>query len=417
MRSPPMALLTEVASPERIGTSSSAATRFAWASLLLLLSACAANQAARGSEAAAREFAAKGYAAAEHADVSTTSHTWTVSGRGVKIVLVEPVRPGVLPVVIYLPGLGENSGSGEHWRTTWASAGYGVVSVQLLDDDATAWSSELARDGDFKALGRQHYAGIVMSRRVQLLADLVSEAQRRSIAGDAAWRRLDWTRVAVAGFDLGAYTAMTVAGEHVRDADDAAGRLHVGAVIALSPFANSAAGSFDTRYRDINVPVLSVTSDVDSDALGLVDNANLREAPFSHMEGANKYLLSLQGLPHWALSGSGDKRLEPGAEPTKRDASDAKASGDDSPQRRRGSRRAGSGAGGNSSRARPDSGFGAGADTASLSSSALQMRLIAARQVSTAFLDAYVKDDARARDWLAGDAKQWLGTTGDLRRR
>jgi len=44
---------------------------------------------------------------------------------------------------------------------------------------------------------------------------------------------------------------MTVAGEHVRDADDAAGRLHVSAVIALSPFANSAAGSFDTRYRDI----------------------------------------------------------------------------------------------------------------------------------------------------------------------
>jgi len=390
--------------------------RFAWASLLLLLSACAANQAPRGSEAPAREFAAKGYAAAEHAAVSTTSHTWTVSGRAVKIVLAEPVRPGVLPVVIYLPGLGENSNSGEHWRTAWASAGYGVVSVQLLDDDATAWNSELARAGDFKALGRQHYAGIVMSRRVQLLADLVSEGQRRSSTGDAAWRRLDWSKVAVAGFDLGAYTAMTVAGEHVRDADDAAGRLHVSAVIALSPFANSAAGSFDTRYRDIHAPVMSVTSDVDGDALGLVDGPNLREAPFSHMEGANKYLLSLQGLPHRALSGSGDtKGLEP--EPTKRNAGDAKASSDDSPQRRRGSRRAGSGAGGNPGRDSPGSGFGAGADTANLSSSALQMRLIAARDVSTAFLDAYVKGDARAREWLADDAKQWLGTTGELRRR
>ena len=322
--------------------------------------------------------------------------------------------------MIYLPGLGETGDSGERWRSAWASAGYGVVSVQLIDDDATAWQSGLARAGDFKALGRQHYAGSVMSRRVQLLAGLVSEGQRRSLAGDAAWQRLDWTKLAVAGFDLGAYTAMTVAGEHVRDADDAAGRLHVSAVIALSPFASSAAGSVDTRYRDIRTPVMSVTSDVDGDALGLVDAAYLREAPFSHMEGSNKYLLSLQGLPHSGLSGSaGAEGLKkPYAEPMKRSQdTDDKASGDDSGQHRRGARRGGSGDSAKSARARPDASSGEGADTTSLSPSALQMRLIAAQDVSTAFLNAYVKDDPLALEWLAGDAKRWLGTMGELRRR
>jgi dienelactone hydrolase len=386
---------------------------------LLLMSACAGHPGQRGGEASTREFAVKGYAPAKHESVSTTSHAWTVSGRVVTLVLSAPVGPGVSPVVIYLPGLGENSGSGERWRTAWASAGYAVVSVQLLDEDATAWKSELARAGDFKALGRQHYAGNVMSRRVQLLADLVGEGQRRSRAGDAVWQRLDWTRVAVAGFDLGAYTAMTVAGEHVRDADDASGRLPVRAVIALSPFASAAAGSIDTRYRDIRVPVMSVTSDVDGDALGLVDGISLRQAPFAHMEGSNKYLLSLQGLPHAGLSGSTDaKGLRPDAEPSKRaQDGDVKTGSDDSGPHRRGGRRGGAGDGAKPGRARQGSGADEGDAITSLSSNALQIRLIVAQDVSTAFLDAYVKDDSVARDWLADDAKRWLGTTGELRRR
>jgi dienelactone hydrolase len=412
-------LTPEEKSPILVATSGPThLTRIACSSLLLLMSACASHPPPRASEASIREFAAKGYAAAEHDLVKTTSYAWTVSGRDVKFVLSEPVRPGASPVLIYLPGLGENSDAGERWRTAWASAGYAVVSVQLLDEDATAWKSELARTGDFKALGRQRYAGTVMSRRVQLLADLVNEGQRRSIAGDVAWQRLNWTKVAVAGFDLGAYTAMTVAGEHVRDADDAAGRLQVSAVIALSPFASPAAGSFDTRYRDIHVPVMSVTSDVDGDALGLVDGAYLREAPFTHMEGSNKYLLSLQGLPHSGLSGSTDaKGLKPDAEPTKRSQdTDGNASSDNSGQQRRG-RRGGSGDGGKPGRARPASSSGEDAGTASLSSSALQIRLTAAQDVSTAFLDAYVKDDSLAREWLADNAKRWLGTRGELRRK
>lgn len=51
--------------------------------------------------------------------------------------------------------------------------------------------------------------------RLHMLLDVLAEAQRRSAAGDGVWQRLDWQRVAVAGFDLGAYTAMIMAGEHV----------------------------------------------------------------------------------------------------------------------------------------------------------------------------------------------------------
>jgi predicted dienelactone hydrolase len=387
-----------------------------FAALFVLLSGCATRPSSRQQEALARQFEAKGYASTEHDSVIATTSTWLVSGQSVRLVLAQPAREAVMPVVIYLPGLGEPSDSGSRWRTAWASAGYAVISVQLLDDDAAAWKSDLARAGEFKSLGRRHYVGTVMSRRVQLLAEVVAEGQRRSTAGESPWQHLDWGKVAVAGFDLGAYTAMTVAGEHVRDAEDATGRVRIHAAIALSPYASVAEGSFDTRYRDIHGPVMSVTSDVDGDALGLVEGAYLRDAPFMHMEGPDKYLLSLRGLPHAALSGAPDaKSLRADADSTNHSQDAAtKESGDDSGRHRRGSRRGASGDGG---RPQDRSGSSEGLGDAKLSTSALQMRMIAVEDVSTAFLDAYLKDDRLAREWLAADAKRWLGAAGELRRK
>jgi hypothetical protein len=39
------------------------------------------------------------------------------------------------------------------------------------------------------------------------------------------------------------------------------------------------------------------------------------------------------------------------------------------------------------------------------------------QDVSTAFLDAYLREDAMAREWLRVDAPRWLGTAAELRRK
>jgi dienelactone hydrolase len=385
----------------------------ATAGLLLLVAACATHSTRQSDEAVVRAFAAKGYAPVEHDPITTTSQVWMVSGQNVKVVLAEPVRSGAWPVVIYLPGLGEPSESGQRWRAAWAGAGYAVLSIQLLDEDATAWRSDLARTGEFKTLGLQRYAGAVMRRRVLLLADLIAEGRRRTAAGEAVGSQLDWNRLAVAGFDLGAYTALTVAGEHVRGAEDAVGRVVVRAAIIVSPYASFADGAFDTRYRDIRAPVLSVTSDIDGDALGLVDGPHLREAPFTQMGGPDKYLLSLHGLSHTVLGGGTEApgRSLNSDSMASSQASAGSSGGDDSSPQRRSGKRAASGEGARPSRGRDGEGGGA----AGLSPTTLQMRLVAAQGVSTAFLDAYLKDDAVARQWLTSNAKGWLGSMGELR--
>jgi hypothetical protein len=45
----------------------------------------------------------------------------------------------------------------------------------------------------------------------------------------------------------------------------------------------------------------------------------------------------------------------------------------------------------------------------------MQLRRVAAQDVSTAFLDAYLNKNARARGWLAADASRWLGSGAELR--
>jgi hypothetical protein len=248
---------------------------------------------------------------------------------------------------------------------------------------------------------------------------VAGEAQRRAAAGDAVWARLDWSRVALAGFELGAYTTMAVAGEHVRDVAAAPAGLSLRAAIALSPHASVAAGSLSTRYRDIAVPVLSVTSDADVDPLGLVEGIALRQAPFEYMPGPDKFLFSLQGLPHAGLggrTGAGEHvPAGPAVEPGVGGRSPTTSGGSNQPPRG-GGRRSGSGP--------PDTGaaaaLGSGRDgnaRSGLSPTALAMRLIAIEDVTTAFLDAYVKDDAMAREWLAADASRWLGPAASLRRK
>jgi dienelactone hydrolase len=383
-----------------------------WVALAVLV-ACSTDQQPGPTDADVQAFAARGYGPAEHRAASTINYAWSVSGQAVNVVVSRPEGSSPAPVVIYLPGLGEPSAAGELWRTAWSSAGYAVLSVQLLAADGLAWSSDLARKGEFRKLGLDRFGWLAMRQRLQLLAAVVSEAQNRSSLGEAEWTRLDWSRVAIAGYDIGAYAALVAAGEHVDGAEDNVHRLTVRAAIALSPFANPAAGAIDTRYRDVRIPVLSVTSNADGDPLGLLDSADQRGVPFGHMQGPDKYLLTLRDVSHARLGGNAGATVpEP---PAQKSASGVGGGGDAKPRRGTDQRR-------NQSESEEASSAGRtrAVDRAvvrGLSANELRMRAIAVQSVSTAFLDAAVKNDSRARMWLEGDAPRWLIGLGALQRK
>ena len=386
-------------------------------SLGLLVSACAGQGGPHGSDPSLHAPTGASYVSTEHTAVATSVDAWPIAGASVKVSLSTPRRAGAAPLIVYVPGLGESSEAGERWRSAWSASGYAVMSVQPRAEDATAWTSDLARAGDFSSLGHQRYAGAAMRRRLDTLAQVLAEAQRRSAAGDELWQRVDWNRVAIAGFDLGAYTAMAIAGERGEGTEEVSVRMRIIAAIAISPIVNASTGSLvNQRYDSIVVPVLSVSSDADGDPLRIVVDPRQRSIPFDRMNGPDKYFLSMYGITHANLSGTPDQAGHgSGSAKSPRDGASS-AGGTDTGRQRGGSgRRRSSGEGTGSDRSRASAEDDAGAD--SLSAKVAQARLLVAQDVTTAFLDAYVKGDSRAREWLSNEATRSLGASGELRRK
>ncbi|PIM53011.1 hypothetical protein CS062_11695 [Roseateles chitinivorans] len=376
----------------------------------LLLSGCGGGppKARLEEQQQQREFAARGYAPSGEA-VTVQSLAWRLRGDDVRLSLVLPAGAGdgsaPRPVVLYLPGLGESEQAGLVWRRAWAAAGYAVLSVQPLDDDATAWSSDLARSAEFTELGRRHYADAQMRRRLARLDELLAEAQRLGRQGEAPWRALDWSRTAVAGYELGAQLAMALAGERQADGTVLALKtVRPVAAIVISP--QLFATPDPARYRDVSVPVLGLTGPDDSDVLQLVRDLAWRQAPFAAMPPGRGWLLSANEVRHAAFGGN-----EPRPEDAERERKRIQAAEDQAQSQPQGRRGGGRGQRGQEAPVRmapvppiPDY----------RQRHAQQLGLIAAQQVSIAFLDREMKRSENARGWLAGPAQNWMKQTATL---
>ena len=381
--------------------------------LATALSGCAGPDA-RG--AAAPMPTGPGYAGHEHLTVTTRATEWLIDGHDVKVLLSEPASAQTLPVVLYVPGLGESNGAGERWRDAWAAAGYAVVSVQPLADDEMAWRSELARDGEFKALGRERYGAEATQRRVRSIALIAAEARRRSRAGEDGWNRIDWDRAAIAGFELGAYTALAstdgvfAASEAMPDA------VKFRAVVALSPYASvpPRAAASDVAAANAAIPTLAITSEIDGDPLGVVEPSAAKGEFFNRWHGPDRYLLLMADLTHAGLSGNPVNEKAAGNDvhmaPSESDKDDGSGGG----AGRSGRGRRGGTSLGTSRKTSTPSGGEAAPDI--LTPAETRARTAQAAEVTTAFLDAYVKNEAKARDWLHHAAAPWLGASGELRR-
>jgi len=371
------------------------------------LPGCGGNPPQKIDDVRVKQFAGRGYLTDDRYSIATTFANWNLGEHSLDVAWTVPVTGNALPMVIYLPGLGESRTAGDAWRTAWAQAGYAVLSVQLLEDDQKAWSSAAAKRGDFDGLARQRYGMEAAGARMQALAALLGRLQ--GVGTDTPLlRRLDLSRIAVAGFDLGAYTSMLVAGEAPKfGGEPVLLPIPVSAVIALSPFADFSGSGLSTRYQSITMPVLSVSSDTDSDAAGVVTSPSLRRAPFQYMPSKDAYLLWLADAGHSVFSGS----VQAAPDETAR----AGPNEDGQPARHNGRHRDSNGYGGTREQ---DSGFGGpmpGAQVLSPTDRAIDVSLI--QGVTTAFLDAYLKHDPTAQEWLRKDARRWVGQRGDLMRK
>ena len=390
-----------------IRSSSTASLRHAWCAVaaVVVLVGCS-TPGTRGfardggsSDAEVERHVKRGYVSDRVYATETVDGAWTIDGEPIALSLVLPAGNDRFPLVVYLPGLGENAQSGLAWRKAWAEAGYAVLSVQPASEGVAVWRSEQARLGDFQAVARAHFGASSLARRARLLEGVFAELVRQA-AEASAFARIDMRAIALAGFDLGSQTAMMVAGERVDGSEALQWPAAVKAVIALSPYADFSGMGVAHDFDRIRIAVLGVTSAEDTDAYGLVTSPSVRRAPFRYMPAGDKYLLVLAGAPHSLMSGRETPETSPMESARANNA--GTASGE---QRSRGGMRGRRGTRGAS---------GEALSSAGSPSVNWKMELADAKSVSTAFLDATVKGDPVAREWLQNDAQRWLGDLAQL---
>ncbi|BBL70585.1 alpha/beta hydrolase [Methylogaea oryzae] len=378
-----------------------------------------------------------GYAPQNYA-VSSTRETWSHDGALLDVSISIPSAPGKRPVVFYLPGMGEGAANGELWRRQWAQAGYVVVSMQPKEYGEASLANKQGGAGDPGSPGRTAFSEAVLKNNVSQFLWGLGKIADRLRSGNERYAPLDLSRVALAGYDLGAQTVLRLAaapkGLPVPSPVSAFRAVIVmGAPVAT--FSGKVAG-------DIRMPLLLVGN-------GRPDNPAGASAPeksaWLGLPAGQKYWLSLERASHRLLSGSmsngsywsevidvdsserggraargrpgydgvtgatssaggdwlraTDTAYGSGQTPVEYDALGGASS-------RGGGRSRNSAPSGGNRGSQRNTGDRSRQDIESQARAARQMAIVAS--VTTAFLDATVQASTEAHDWLAEEASSWL---------
>lgn len=334
--------------------------------------------------------------------------------------VTRPVDSSRNPIIVFLPSLGQADDEANHWVSTWAKADYAVIVIQALSDDANVWSSPEARSGDFERAAKARFVPELMADRIERLSALLGQIRARSLRNEAGLGNLDWSKVALAGADLGAYTVQTIASTPADRLAQISWPITPLSYLIISPYAarNLAAA----EHASIpHAPALMISSADDIDADGIITDTSLRRLAFDRLGQGDDYYFEMATASHRWLGGA----ITPAAaaEPAHHAAAPL-GSGD-----RKGKR-----GGGSATRdaVAPDTEEDDTLPDKSAHTAAARAELEKARSramtqealtgvsfavVSTAFFDAYVRQQSAAHSWLTSAAAKWLQNGDRLKHR
>ena len=274
-------------------------------------------------------------------------------GREIPLRVYLPRDGSPAPVVLFSHGLGGSREGNATLGTHWALRGYVAVFLQHPGSDSSVWRDvppRQRRGAMEQAAGAQNF--LLRVKDVKAVLDQLArwnEGAGHSLAG-----RLDLRRVGMSGHSFGAVTTQAVSGQR------APGGLsltdsRIRAAIAMSPSRPRRGGDAAEAFGGVGIPWLLMTGTKDLAPIGGADLES-RLAVFPALPPGGKYELVLDGAEHSAFT---DRALP----------------GDTAPRN-------------------PN-----------------HHRVILA--LTTAFWDAWLREDPDARRWLDGDGPRAVLESGD----
>lgn len=209
--------------------------------------------------------------------------------------LGEPAQP--LPIIVMSHGLGGTRDGCRYLGEHWAGRGYLVVALQHAGSDEQVWKS-VPRRQILEAMRKAATAENLEQRVADVHFALDQLRDWDQDPGHAWFERLDLEHVGMTGHSFGAVTTQAIAGQRYL------GKAHfrdsrVDAALALSPSAPRL-GSAQAAFEEVSLPWFSMTGTRDEALIGGATPAD-RTAVYQALPDGDKYELVLDGAQHHAF--------------------------------------------------------------------------------------------------------------------
>ncbi|APV49426.1 dienelactone hydrolase [Betaproteobacteria bacterium GR16-43] len=263
-----------------------------------------------------------------------------------------PADPKPAPVVLFSHGLGGSREGNAFMGEHWAARGYVAVFLQHPGSDTSVWKGVPPAQA-MQAMRSAASAGNLMLRIEDVHATLDQLERWNKDSGSKLRARMDLAHVGMSGHSFGAVTTQSVSGQSMPLAGKALDK-RIDAAILYSP-SPPRIGSAKGAFAKVEIPWLLMTGTKDVAAIGSITAASRLEV-FPALPPGGKYELVLDRAEHSAFT---DRALPGDKE-------------DRNPKHHR-----------------------------------------AILAISTAFWDAYLRDDAQARAWIDGPGARSMLDTAD----
>jgi predicted dienelactone hydrolase len=254
-----------------------------------------------------------------------------------------PASEEPAPVVIFSHGLGGSRDGNAFMGNHWARRGYAAVFVQHPGSDVEVWRGKPRQEAlaDLRAAASlQNF----MLRAADIPAVLNQLSQWNSTSDHPLQGRLDLDHVGMSGHSFGAVTTQAVSGQKFMGGNATLDDPRIDAAVAFSP-STPRSGGAEKAFGNVKLPWLLMTGTKDTSPIG-DQTVQSRLAVFPALPVGDKFELVLDNAKHSAFT---DRALPGDREPR-------------NPNHHR-----------------------------------------AILAITTAFWDAYLRGNAVAKEWLAGD--------------